>query len=454
MAYEAAYARTKPGQTELKSIPAALTLATKADRGYFDAQNGLFMRLFKFIRQNGVAMTVPVEAEIDPGVMRFYVPTDGRQRQLAAAEGVTVSPRPARTVASLGLRGSYSEARFRGALKRLEQWLATRTDIEPVASAYMVYWNSPFVPAFLKRSEVHVPVRVRTSDAGESKEQAMTYNRLTPEEEHIILRKGTERPFSGEYVSHDEKGTYACRRCDAPLFRSQSKFDSGCGWPSFDDCIEGAVKREVDAGSRRTEIVCANCDGHLGHVFEGEKLTAKDTRHCANSLSLKFVQDDGKQLQRAIFAGGCFWGMEYHFRRVPGVVSTTVGYVGGRTEKPTYREVCSHATGHAEAVEVTFDPARTTYEALTRLFFEIHDPTQVDRQGPDVGDQYRSEVFYVDEGQKQVARKLIDILRAKGFDVATTVTPAGTFWPAEDYHQDYYQKKGTTPYCHSYTKRF
>ena len=281
------------------------------------------------------------------------------------------------------------------------------------------------------------------------------YNKLTDAEEWVILHKGTERPFSGEYTDFKEAGTYVCKRCNAELYRSEDKFDSHCGWPSFDDEIPGAVKRIPDADGVRTEIVCANCGAHLGHVFEGEKLTDKNTRHCVNSISMKFIPAKSeKTTERAIFAGGCFWGVEYQFQQVKGVISTIVGYTGGSKDDPTYKEVCGKDTGHAEALEVVFDPAQTSFEDLAKLFFEIHDPTQVNRQGPDVGGQYRSEIFYVNDTQKASAEKLIKILESKGYKIATKVTPAGKFWPAEDYHQDYYEKKGSTPYCHVYTKRF
>lgn len=118
------------------------------------------------------------------------------------------------------------------------------------------------------------------------------WNELTPEEKRVIIHKGTETPFTGEFNGFKGKGTYVCRQCETPLYRSEDKFNSGCGWPSFDDEIEGAVKRILDADGRRVEIVCANCDGHLGHVFEGERFTEKNTRHCVNSISMKFVSDD------------------------------------------------------------------------------------------------------------------------------------------------------------------
>lgn len=286
--------------------------------------------------------------------------------------------------------------------------------------------------------------------------KTMDYKKLTPEEERVIIHKGTERPFTGLYDNFYQEGTYSCKRCGTALYSSTDKFKSGCGWPSFDDEIKGAVKQVPDSDGRRTEIVCANCGAHLGHVFTGERLTDKNTRHCVNSVSLDFKPKANVQnkTEVAIVAGGCFWGVEYYMMKMPGVISTEVGYIGGKKEKPTYKEVCSHSTGHAEAVRVVFDPSKTSYEAVLKMFFEIHDPTQVDRQGPDIGDQYRSEIFYNDESQKETAEKLISILEKKGLDVATEVAPATTFWTAEDYHQEYYEKGGKTPYCHSYKKKF
>ncbi|MFZ4395183.1 MAG: bifunctional methionine sulfoxide reductase B/A protein [Kiritimatiellia bacterium] len=290
------------------------------------------------------------------------------------------------------------------------------------------------------------PVAAHTSD----------WRTLTPEEAAVIVHKATERPGTGRYEKLKAPGTYVCRRCQAALYRAEDKLDAGCGWPSFDAEVPGAVKRQIDADGERTEISCASCGGHLGHVFTGEQLSARDTRHCVNSISLDFVPlaDSSNRFERAIFAGGCFWGVQSLLQEGRGVIRTRVGYSGGHTEHPTYEKVCTHTTGHAEAVEVIFDPRQTTFENLARLFFEIHDPTQLDRQGPDVGDSYRSAVFYTSDKQKETAQRLIGELRKKKLNVATQVVPATTFWQAEEYHQDYYRKTGKHPYCHRRVERF
>ncbi len=283
------------------------------------------------------------------------------------------------------------------------------------------------------------------------------YRALSTEERRVILNKGTEPAFSGKYDLLFDKGLYVCKQCGAPLYTSDDKFDSGCGWPAFDDEIPGAVKRAIDADGRRTEITCSNCGAHLGHVFLDEGLTAKNTRHCVNSVSLQFIPAKSKLekgLEKAYFAGGCFWGVEYYLEQEPGVISVESGYMGGHTLNPSYEDVCSHTTGHAEVVQVTFDPAKINYELLAKLFFEIHDPTQVNRQGPDIGDQYRSEIFYCSVEQREIAQKLINQLKEKGYKVATILRPFDTFWKAEDYHQNYYERKHGTPYCHSKVDRF
>jgi peptide methionine sulfoxide reductase msrA/msrB len=288
-----------------------------------------------------------------------------------------------------------------------------------------------------------------------SQEKLQHYD-LTKVESYVINNKGTESPFTGKFTKYMEKGTYVCKKCGAALYYSSDKFESDCGWPGFDNEIKGAVNRFPDADGIRTEIECASCGAHLGHVFTGERLTSKNIRHCVNSVSLDFVpaQLESGRYGTAIFAGGCFWGVEYFLQKAPGVISVTSGYTGGQVKNPTYKEVCSGNTGHAEAVKIVYDPDKTSFEKLLQLFLEIHDPTEVGRQGPDIGDQYRSGIFYMNDDQKNIAEKNLNILKTKGFKVATALTKASEFYRAEAYHQDYYFNNGKVPYCHSYTKRF
>ncbi|TNE28472.1 MAG: peptide-methionine (S)-S-oxide reductase [Bacteroidetes bacterium] len=191
-------------------------------------------------------------------------------------------------------------------------------------------------------------------------------------------------------------------------------------------------------------------------------LTALLSMACGNSSShtsstpvaTTLNTEMSQETQTAIFASGCFWGTEYFLKRQEGVISTTVGYTGGHVDNPTYKQVCTKETGHYEAVMVEFDPSIVSYEQLTKWFFETHDPTQANGQGPDIGPQYRSAIFVADDNQRRIANDLIGILEAKGMDISTEVKDAVTFWPAELYHQDYYDNKGGTPYCHAYRKLF
>lgn len=279
-------------------------------------------------------------------------------------------------------------------------------------------------------------------------------NSLPPKILAIVRDKGTERPFTSKELS-SQPGTYLCRQCGLALYRTPMQFPSGCGWPSFDDEIDATVKQKPDADGHRTEILCKRCNAHLGHVFLGENFTQKNTRHCVNSASLDYVKNtDVLDSEEGIFAAGCFWGVEYYFQKLKGVLKTEVGYTGGGQSNPTYREVCNQSTGHYEALRVVYDPSIIDYASIVKFFFEIHDPTQANGQGPDIGPQYLSAIFYYDDAQKTQAEKFKKELETKGLPIATKILPVSIFWSAEEYHQDYYNKNRHEPYCHRYTKRF
>lgn len=278
---------------------------------------------------------------------------------------------------------------------------------------------------------------------------------LTPAARRIICDKATEYPHSGEYNCVVKSGSYLCRRCGLALFRGASQFHSDCGWPSFDENIVRAVKQLPDRDGQRREILCERCNAHLGHVFVGEYLSDKNLRHCVNSAAIDFVADSQVcDTEEAIVAGGCFWGVEHFLRLVPGVLKVEAGYSGGVTSNPSYEQVCSGDTGHYEVVRVIYDLARTDYHSVLKRFFEIHDPTQRSGQGPDLGQQYQSAVFYYNDEQYKNAYKLIQILRSRGYDAATKLLEVQSFWPAEIYHQNYYEKHNKVPYCHRPEARF
>ena len=284
------------------------------------------------------------------------------------------------------------------------------------------------------------------------KEYGMENNSISAREKAVVFGKATEAPYSGEYNEFFKDGIYLCKVCRAPLYRSSDKFRAGCGWPAFDDAFPNAVKEIPDADGVRTEIVCARCGAHLGHIFKGERFTPKDVRHCVNSISMVFVP--AECIGRAIVAGGCFWGVEELMRKQKGVFSCVSGYIGGTVRNPSYNIVCTGKSGHVEAVEILFDTSAVSYADIIKRFFEIHDFTQTDGQGPDIGEQYKSAIFYLDESQRKEASDVIKSLEAKGFSVATRLDKAGEFYPAETYHQRYYETKKQKPYCHIYRKIF
>ena len=267
------------------------------------------------------------------------------------------------------------------------------------------------------------------------------FSHLSSDEKHILKDKGTEAPFSGEYNDFFEPGVFICRACESPLYESNTKFNSGCGWPSFDDEIEGAIVRHEDlsGGRVRTEICCAKCEGHLGHVFEGEKITEKNTRHCVNSLSIRFIPH--KHLETATFGAGCFWHVEKIFRETKGVYLAHSGYMGGDTLNPTYKEICMGNTNHAEVVQINFNPKVISYTDLLNIFWRNHNPTTLNQQGPDIGTQYRSVIFYYSNSQKVSAEKSMEEEKNNFSNpIVTQIIPKDTFYRAEEYHQNYLNK--------------
>lgn len=269
----------------------------------------------------------------------------------------------------------------------------------------------------------------------------MAFNRLNEQEQAVILNKATEAPYTGRFYECKDDGVYKCKQCNEHLFLSSSKFDSGCGWPSFDDSIEGKVSQVLDADGVRVEIVCSNCKGHLGHLFRGEYMTSTNMRHCVNSISLNFDLWSNLNHKKAYFAGGCFWSIEKNFDNLQGVFSASSGYMGGNTKNPTYKEICTGDTGHLEVVEVHYDESIVSYKELVELFFKMIDVEQKDGQGVDIGSQYLSAIFTSDENEIAIIKDKINDFSKQGFKVATKILENDIFYKAEDYHQDYFRKK-------------
>lgn len=270
---------------------------------------------------------------------------------------------------------------------------------------------------------------------------------LTPEQYQITRQKGTERAHSSDLCNLFEPGRYACLCCGTALFDSEEKFQSGTGWPSFTQPIqENAIAYHKDrgAGMYRIEAVCNTCDAHLGHVFQ-DGPPPGGLRYCINAVALEKVHSS---IRKATLGGGCFWCTEALFQELKGVHKVESGYSGGHARKPTYREVCSGLTGHAEGVEITYDSELIAYADILRIHLSTHDPTTLNRQGADKGTQYRSIIFYRNETEKQAAKEVIKDMQPS-FDspIITELKAFEAFYKADADHQNYYRDNPEQAYC-------